>query len=201
MSEPQSDGGAIDARLQEVHGRRVPQSMNSDTLSIQRRANGRSGLAVFAQHILNAMNAQPLTSGAGKQDILFSALRLFSQLLQTAVVDLANGVQRSLRPLQMTRMWVPVPKNRSSRLRPVISDSRNLACRRAAGTRDRVARICEGESRMAELLDHDPWRRRLRSDFNVEQTFEFVTGGDHRHSTFQILASGRVQLKTSMFET
>src|SRR5215469_2513280 len=76
MAEPQGDDRAIDARLQEVHGHRVPQTMNSDALSIQRRARGRSGLTVFVQYILNAVNAQPLTSGAGKQDSLFSALRL-----------------------------------------------------------------------------------------------------------------------------
>ncbi len=82
MAEPQGDDGTIDASLQEVHGHRVPQTMNSDTLSSQRRAHGRSGLAVFVQYILNAMNAQPLTSGARKQDTLFSALRLFQPASQ-----------------------------------------------------------------------------------------------------------------------
>jgi hypothetical protein len=57
MAEPQGDDGTIDASLQEVHGHRVPQTMNSDALSIQRRAHGRAGLAVFVQYILNAMNA------------------------------------------------------------------------------------------------------------------------------------------------
>jgi hypothetical protein len=57
MAEPQGDDGTIDASLQEVHGHRVPQTLNSDALSIQRRAHGRAGLAVFVQHILNAMNA------------------------------------------------------------------------------------------------------------------------------------------------
>src|SRR6516164_8732300 len=99
MAEPQSDDGAIDARLQEVHGHRVPQTMNSDALSIQRRAHGRSGLAVFVQHILNAMNAQPLTSGAGKQDALFSALRLFQPASQDCGRRLGERGASFLAPL------------------------------------------------------------------------------------------------------
>ncbi len=44
---------------------------------------------------------------------------------KTAIVDLARGVHRSLRPLPMTRRWAPVPSVASFRVSAVNSDKRS----------------------------------------------------------------------------
>jgi len=51
-----------------------------------------------------------------------------NQAFNTARVDRARGVQRSLRPFPITRTWAPVPRIRSWRWSPVISERRRPVC-------------------------------------------------------------------------
>ena len=103
VSEPQCDHRTIHARLQKVHGHRVPQAVNSDPLLLQRGASFGSRQAMLGQQVLHAVDAETFTLGAGKEHVSVTALRFANQAFSTASVDLARGVQRSLRPLPIKR--------------------------------------------------------------------------------------------------
>src|SRR5450830_374249 len=75
MSEPQRDHRAIYARLQQVHCHRVSQTMNSDSLLTQRRADAGSRHAVFVQYVLHTVDGEPFANCAGKQDLIAASLR------------------------------------------------------------------------------------------------------------------------------
>src|SRR2546425_9931611 len=69
MAEPQRNDRAIDACLEQVHGRGVPQAVYAHALVRQRRTRARRGLPVFVQHVLHAVNRETAARGAGKEDV------------------------------------------------------------------------------------------------------------------------------------
>ena len=103
VTEPQRNHGTIDACLQKVHGHGVPQAVNGDPFLFQRGAHSGRRCAMLVQQVLHAMDAETVTLALGNSTSPSPRCGSRSQAFNTATVDLAMGVQRSLRPLPMTR--------------------------------------------------------------------------------------------------
>ena len=65
-------------------------------------------LAVLVQHVLDAVNRGSTARGTRKEDVRRPPTGSRNQASRTPRVGRANGVQRSLRPLSMTRTCAPV---------------------------------------------------------------------------------------------
>ncbi len=67
MAKPQSDHGAIDAGLQQLHRSAVPQHVWRDPLGLQRRTSLARGADIFCQQRLNAVRTEPPSMPIGEQ--------------------------------------------------------------------------------------------------------------------------------------
>ncbi len=66
VAKPQRDDGTVHTGLQKFEGHGVPKQMDGDPLRLQRRARSGRRRGVLLQHVLDAMNGEPLALGTGK---------------------------------------------------------------------------------------------------------------------------------------
>jgi hypothetical protein len=68
MSEPERDGGSIDAFLNQVHCHSMPQPVDSNALLFKRRTYLASRTTMFAQDVLNAVNGESPSSSVAETE-------------------------------------------------------------------------------------------------------------------------------------
>src|SRR5258708_11215627 len=109
VTEPQCDDRTIDACLQKIHGHGVRQAVDSDTFVFQGRAQLAVTRCLFSKYCTPwTLRGSPFALGNSTCPSPRCGSR--NQVLNTASVDLAMGVQRSLRPLPISRTCAPVPR-------------------------------------------------------------------------------------------
>src|SRR5271165_3372671 len=109
MSQPERDYGAINSCLQELHGRRVAQTMWGNPFLIQRRASVSSDSDMLCQQILHTVRAEPGSSGIGKDNLAVAAHGLLEPELQSTCCLLGQRRASLLAPLPRQCTCAPVP--------------------------------------------------------------------------------------------
>lgn len=82
VTEPQRDHGAVDARLQQLHRRTVPQDVRRHPLRLQRRTALASDLHMLRQKRLDAVGAESPPVHVGEQSGSSLPYRLFEPCLE-----------------------------------------------------------------------------------------------------------------------
>jgi hypothetical protein len=82
VPQPQCDDGAFDAGLEELHGRAVPETVRRDPLLLQGRHSLAGDRHVFADEILDGIDAEPATMDVWEKCLGTAPARLPQPLLQ-----------------------------------------------------------------------------------------------------------------------
>ena len=103
VTEPQCDHRTIDACLQKIHGHGVPQAVDGDPFVFQRRAQVGSRHPMLVNKYCTPWTLRRSPLALGNSTCPSPRCGSRNQAFNTASVDLAIGVQRSLRPLPISR--------------------------------------------------------------------------------------------------
>lgn len=99
MPEPQCDDGQVRARLQQVHGCRVPQRVRRYALAAERGAAPFGDGDGTVEPVAYPGAGQRCTGAVGDTGASGSAVIRFSQPRSSVAVFFHNGMTRCLRPL------------------------------------------------------------------------------------------------------
>lgn len=125
MTEPEGDGGDVNAGLQEPHGAQVCPSVWGETGFIAK--DGQVMVAVLTCRAMSfvtpsRISFRPLMPG--KSGSCLCGRCSFTQAFSWARAFLSSGVMRSLRPFPWHERYAPASKCRSAAVRPINSLTR-----------------------------------------------------------------------------
>jgi integrase/recombinase XerD len=98
-TEPQRDYRTVDACLQQVHGRGVPQAMDSNPFVFQGGAQVGGRRTMLVQQVLHAVDAEAFTLSVGEQHLSVTALGLVQPGFQDGEYRSGDGRTAFLAPL------------------------------------------------------------------------------------------------------